>query len=72
MTIPVDLSPEEVEQIKQLTKLDSDAEAVRQAVRDYLRLRRLQELKSASGNVDYEENWQQLETLESGETGPPQ
>ncbi|MCH8042709.1 MAG: hypothetical protein IID44_03220 [Planctomycetes bacterium] len=72
MTIPVDLSPEEVEQIKQLTKLDSDADAVRQAARDYLRLRKLQELKAASGKVDFEENWQQLESLESGETGLPQ
>ena len=72
MTIPVDLSPEEIEQIKQLTKLDSDADAVRQAARDYLRLRRLQELKTASGNVEYEENWQQLESLESGELGLPQ
>jgi len=72
MTIPVELTAEEVEQIKQLTRQSSDAEAIRQAAIDYLRIRRLQEIKAASGKVDYQENWRELECLEPVEIGFPQ
>lgn len=67
MTISVDLSPEEIEQLKEITKLTDDAEAVGQAARDYLRLRRLRELKAVSGKVEFDENWQELESLELSE-----
>jgi len=69
MTISVELSPEEIQQLRELTKLENDAEAVGRAARDYVRLRRLQELKAVCGKLDYEENWSQLESLELGETG---
>jgi hypothetical protein len=71
MTVPVELSPEEIKEIKRLTKVDDDAEAVGRAARDFLRLRRLQELKAISGKVDYDDNWQQLESLESSELNFP-
>jgi len=64
MSITVTLSSEELAQIKQITQLDSDAEAVSRAAREFLRLVGLRQLKSVSGQVDYEENWQQLESLE--------
>ena len=50
MTIPVELNSDELRQLKELTKLDNDAAAVGQAARDYLRLRRLRELKGVSGS----------------------
>ncbi|MEX2139742.1 MAG: hypothetical protein WD894_10810 [Pirellulales bacterium] len=72
MTIPVELNSEEIRQLKELTKLDNEAAAVSQAARDYVRLRRLRELKSVSGKVDFEDNWRELESLEDDELGFPQ
>jgi hypothetical protein len=71
MTIPVELNPDEIRQLKELTKADNDAAAVSRAARDYLRLRRLRELKSISGKVDFDENWRELEALETGELDFP-
>lgn len=59
MTISIELSAEEVEQLKELTRQDNDADAVTQAAREYLRLRRLRELKAVSGKMDFEEHCDQ-------------
>jgi len=82
MSITVELTSQEIDQLKQITRLNSDSEAVSKAVREFLRLRRLCELKSVSGRVEFEDNWQALETfednwqaletLELGETQFPQ
>jgi hypothetical protein len=45
--------------------------AVAQAAREYLRIRRLCELSAMSGQVDYDDNWQRLETLELAEVDFP-
>jgi hypothetical protein len=70
MSIIIEMSPQEIAALKQLTNLDNDAAAVLAAAREYVRLTRLRELKSASGKVDFEENWQQLEDLELAESPP--
>jgi hypothetical protein len=67
MSITIELSAQEIAAIKALTKLDDDAEAVVKAVREFVRLSRLSELKAAPGNVDFALNWQELEDLELGE-----
>ena len=72
MSLTVDLTSEEVAQIKQITRVQDDAAAVTKAAREYLRLSRLRELKSISGKVDYQDNSEQLESLELGEIGFPQ
>jgi len=72
MSITVELTSQEIDQLRQITRLNSDSEAVSKAVREFLRLRRLCELKSVSGRVEFEDNWQALETLELGETQFPQ
>ena len=61
MTITIELSNQEVAALKQFTKLKDDAEAIAQAAREFLRLRRLCELKAVSGKVEFETNWQGLE-----------
>ncbi len=61
MTININLTPQEIAALRQATKLDNDAEAVAQAAREFLRLSRLRELKAASGKVNFEANWQELE-----------
>jgi hypothetical protein len=67
VSITIELTPQEIAELKQLTRLEDGAEAVSRAAREFLRLSRLRELKAASGKVDYEANWQELEELEQGE-----
>ena len=72
MSIEIELPAPELALLKQITKLDNDAEAVIQAAREFLRLSRLRELKAISGKVDLDGDWQQLEQLELAETDFPQ
>jgi hypothetical protein len=72
VTIAIDLTAQEVAALKQLTKLEDDAQAIAQAAREFLRLSRLRELKTVSGKVDFESNWQELERLEQSEFEFPQ
>ncbi|MBY0513946.1 MAG: hypothetical protein K2P78_08555 [Gemmataceae bacterium] len=69
-TVPVtvELSEAELAGIKEITQLDDDAQAVVQAVRGYIRMMRLRELKAASGKVEFDLDWEQLEALERGES----
>jgi hypothetical protein len=71
MSITIEMSPQEIAALKQVTKLDNDADAVAKAAQEYLRLSRLRELKSISGKVELVDNWHELESLESGETDFP-
>ena len=72
MSIIIEMSAQEIQAIKQLTRVENDAEAITQAAREFLRLNRLRELKSASGKVDFQSNWQALEDLEFNEAPFPQ
>lgn len=72
MSITIELSNQELAVLKQLTRLENDADAVIAAAREFVRLSRLRELKDASGKVDFESNWQQLEDLELAESPLPQ
>jgi hypothetical protein len=72
MSITVELSPEEIRLIKQLTNAANETEAVSMAAREFLRLIRLRELKSVSGKVDYVSNWEELEAAEIAEQSFPQ
>jgi hypothetical protein len=66
MSVAVNLTVDEIAQIKQLTKLEDDSQAVSKAAREFLRHARLRELKTVTGKVDFRENWQELESLELG------
>jgi hypothetical protein len=72
MSITIEISAQEIAAIRQLTHLDDDSQAVTQAAREFLRLTRLRELKSASGKVEFQSNWQELEKLELNESALPQ
>lgn len=54
MSPAVDLSSEEIAQIKEITRLQDDSAAVSKAAREYLRLSRLRELKAACDKVVYD------------------
>jgi hypothetical protein len=72
MSISIDMTPQEIADLKEVTKLDNDAEAIAKAEREFLRISRLRELKAASGRVDFELNWQELEQRALGECNFPQ
>jgi hypothetical protein len=71
MSITIEMTDQEIAALKQVTKLENDADAVLQAAREFLRLSRLRELKAVSGKVEFEANWPQLEQLELDESGFP-
>jgi hypothetical protein len=71
VSITIDMPAQEIAALKQLTKLDNEAEAVIKAAREFLRLSRLRELKAVSGKVEFDSNWQELEELEPRGSGFP-
>jgi Arc/MetJ family transcription regulator len=71
MGVTVTLSTDELAQVKQLTQIDSDSEAVGQAVREFLRLTQLRQTQSVSGHVEYDADWRSSVSLELHEIGFP-
>ncbi len=68
MGVTINLSADEVAQIKKATEVDDEKEAVVKAVREFLRVASLRELKSASGKLDYVGVGEEMETLELRES----
>ena len=64
MSVTINLSPDELGQIKRFTALENESEAVTKAAREFLRLAKLRELKSASGKLDYKDVGETMEALE--------
>jgi len=64
MSVTINLSSDELAQIKRFTELENESDAVTKAAREFLRLVKLRELKAASGNVDYQDAGEAMETLE--------
>ncbi len=71
MSISIELTGDELTDLQHLTRQSDQAEAVRQAVREFLRLSRLRELIAVSGQIEFEDNWRQLEASELAEIGFP-
>ena len=72
MGITVQLDPDELAQLKEITRTVDESVAVSTAAREFIRLTRLRELKATTGRVDFSENWKQLRSLELRETGFPE
>ena len=68
MSVTVNLSADEVAQIKRATEIEDEREAVVKAIREFLRVAGLRELKAASGKVDYVGVGEEMETLELRES----
>ena len=64
MTTVIDLTPEEIAELKTLTSEAETAAAVRKAMTEYLRYARRQRLKAISGHVEMQDNWEGLEDAE--------
>lgn len=71
MVVAVNLTDEELAQIKRITHTQDETEAVSKAAREFLRLSQLRQLKAVSGKVDFELDWQELESRELGELDFP-
>jgi hypothetical protein len=64
MTTVVDLTADEIAELKALTSETETPAAVRKAMIEYLRYARRQRLKTLSGRVEMQDNWEKLESLE--------
>ena len=64
MSVTINLSSDELAQIKRFTELENESDAVTKAAREFLRVVKLRELKTASGNVDYQDAGDAMEALE--------
>lgn len=67
MTTIIDLTDQELAELKMLTNQADAAAAVRCATTEYLRFARRKRLKELSGRVEMEENWTVLEEAEMKE-----
>lgn len=67
MTTTIDLTDQELSELKTLTNQQDAAAAVRCATTEYLRFARRNRLKELSGRVEMEENWTVLEEAEMRE-----
>lgn len=71
MPTVVDLTEQELSEIKALTKQRDASDAVRVAMLEYIRFARRMQLKELSGQVSMEENWPTLEASElKAQDGP--
>lgn len=60
----IQLSEQELSDLKALTKQTDPEAAVRAAMQDYLRYARRLQLKQLSGQVQMQDNWQEMENAE--------
>ncbi len=71
MTTTVQLSDEELADLKELTKQSDPAAAIRTAMHDYVRYARRLQLKQLSGRVRIQDNWRELEATEMDSQSEP-
>lgn len=65
MNLALNLTEQEVAEIRERTDAGDDAEAVSRAAREYLRTCRSRELTANVANLDYDENgWRELDESE--------
>jgi hypothetical protein len=64
MSTVIDLSEDELAELKALTRQTDATAAIRTAMTEYVRYVRRQRLKELSGQVQMEDNWAELENAE--------
>ena len=67
MVTSIGLSEQELAELRDLTEQSDSMEAIRVAMRDYIRYARRMRLKQLSGQVEMTDNWRQLEDSEVGD-----
>jgi metal-responsive CopG/Arc/MetJ family transcriptional regulator len=66
MVTSIELSEQELAELRDLTEQSDSMEAIRVAMRDYIRYARRMRLKQLSGQVEMIDNWRKLEESEVG------
>jgi hypothetical protein len=67
MNIALDLTEQELSEIRLRTDASDDAEAVCRAAREYLRVCQARELTAMAAELDYDESaWRKLDAVELG------
>ena len=67
MVTSIGLSEQELAELRDLTEQSDSMEAIRVAMRDYIRYARRMRLKQLSGQLEMTDNWRQLEESEVGD-----
>jgi metal-responsive CopG/Arc/MetJ family transcriptional regulator len=67
MVTSIELSEQELAELRELTEQSDSTEAIRVAMRDYIRYARRMRLKQLSGHVEMIDNWRHLEQTEIGD-----
>ena len=67
MVTSIELSEQELAELRDLTEQSDSVEAIRVAMRDYIRYARRMRLKQLSGQVEMIDDWRQLEESEVGD-----
>jgi len=70
MTATVHLTDEELQDLRELTHVDSADGAVRTALDEYRRFARRMRLKEMSGQVAMQDNWRVMEDAETDASSP--
>lgn len=70
MTATVELTEDELADLRDLTHAADAQSAVRSALDEYRRYARRMRLKELSGQVAMDDNWRALEAAETDATGP--
>ena len=70
MTATINLTDDELKDLRDLTKIGDAAGAVRSALDEYRRYARRMRLKELSGQVAMDDNWRSLEAAETDAPRP--
>ncbi len=67
MVTSIDLSEQELAELRELTQQEDSTQAIHAAMRDYIRYARRMQLKQLTGQVTMTDNWRELEQAELGD-----
>jgi len=67
MRTTLNLADDVIEELMKITKERTKTKAINEALKDYIRQKRLERLKSLSGKITIEDNWRQLREMELDE-----
>ncbi len=67
MVTSIELSEQELAELRELAEHSDSTAAIRVAMRDYIRYARRMRLKQLSSHVEMIDNWRQLEQSEIGD-----
>ncbi len=68
MRTTLDLSDELIKELMRITRSKTKTDAIEQAIKDFIRRKKIEDLKSLSGKIEITSNWRSLRELELDES----